>query len=224
MAPKRPIDSDSTVLAPRPEMTDDAGHVEEVDSGMVFEDASEELTTSGGRARRERRDNTSDVSLIEARSEMAPAPSLEGFDAPPTNAFGDGPLGDDAYNPPTEVLRLAFSDPGSDPIEDEDEEPVEVKKWKMGADDARGPGGGRPDVFTLPRADLAGTRVDEAAQPGAPPRLDLDELRRTIEEAEKLMRTLKSQLAGMDLEARGTNAQVAAVLHRLGEALAMLKR
>lgn len=183
--------------------------------------------------------STADVSVIEAK-ELRPAASGEnfGFDIARTNASEaeDGILFDEGYSPATEVLRLAFSDDGdsvtpSAPLPDT---PVEVRKWRAG-------GGARPPVppeAGVPSASsptppsppsmAMGTRIDLVAHPRpvtAP--LDVDELRRTLEEAEKLLRTVKHQASSLDLDlvapgARGMNAQLAAALHRLGEALAML--
>lgn len=75
----------------------------------------------------------------------------------------------------------------------------------------------------------SGTRVDLVAPSRAAAQIDVEELRRTLEEAEKLLRTVKHQAGSLDLDlvapgARGMNAQLAAALHRLGEALAMLRK
>src|ERR1043165_9052741 len=112
-------DGDSTILAPRPDMTDDTGNIEtgqasldSADADLVFS-SEEDLTTQTGGRKPQARMITSDVSLIEAQSEMA-SPAMSGdFEAPRITSFGDGAMivDDSAYNPPTEVLRLAFSDP-----------------------------------------------------------------------------------------------------------------
>jgi hypothetical protein len=151
----------------------------------------------------------------------------------------DGIMFDEGYSPATEVLRLAFSDADQESVTPSAplplaEPPVEVRKWRAG-------GGARPPLppeaapapvavpTPPPPPSMAmGTRIDLVA-PGRPvaASLDVDELRRTLEEAEKLLRTVKHQATSLDLDlvapgARGMNAQLAAALHRLGEALAML--
>ena len=255
---------DSTVLAPRPEMTDASDSRDDslggssFGDGLVFDDDLKTTTTQrkpGGPVDV----RSSDVSLIEAES--AASDELE---AQRITSFGDGAMVED-YNPPTEVLRLAFSEDGS-PESVTPSAPVAVRKWKMGGEDAsaaavppaahppaaplgdpprppavRSPAApslprapapeprARPSQFTLPPTELgqggAGTRVDAVPSAGAKPvSLDVDELRRTLEEAEKLLKTVKSQVSVLDLESRGTNAQLAAALHRIGEALSMLKR
>jgi hypothetical protein len=197
--------------------------------------------------------------LKPARHAALPQPSLE------------GPYFDDVERPATAVLRLAFSEPGEEALPEEASprpQPVEVRKWKIGGEDARGeepaapgkpamPSAGRarppaleapgplvsppasgptgPDdpragahAFALPPTDAeppAGrTRVDLRSDASLDSAIDVDDLRRTLEEAERLFSTAAGQLASLDLAARGVNAQVAAGLHRLHQALEMLKR
>src|SRR5438309_1725628 len=134
--PKKPVDADSTVLAPRPDITDDTGALEEFPDafrdGIVFASEEEDSgRTVVGRGKPKIPEmSSSDVSLIEAPEE--PRDSL---DSPRITSFGDGALVED-YHPPTEVLRLAFShaDEEAEPelSSVEPVEPVELKKWKMG--------------------------------------------------------------------------------------------
>jgi hypothetical protein len=215
-------DDKTTVLAQRPEISDKTAR-----SDGGFDD---EPDTSVGHERMPAIVNSDDVSLISAL-ETGPAPSSPGFDGPPPRAaFGDG-LDDDGPEPATEVLRLAFSDPDAASIESvtPTEPPIEVRKWRAGGNDGadRRP---RAGVVALPAKSPESlpapppTRVDATPAPAPAGALDVDELRFVIEDAERLLKTVKSQAQGLDLEARGMNAQLAAALHRLGEALAMLKR
>jgi hypothetical protein len=215
--------NDSTVLAPRPEMTDD--ELDDLSDGIIFDSQESTGNTVVGREKPVVPSiSSSDISLIDAQ----PA----SFDNPPrTDVFGDGAMVED-YNPPTEVLKLAIS------AAEEEEPPVEVRKWKMGnpspipspiADPAAPPPARPPgrSMFNLPPSEqgFGGTRVDALGPAARPVTLDVDELRRNLEEAERLLKTVKQQVAALDLvESRGTNAQIAAALHRLGEALAMLRR
>jgi hypothetical protein len=118
------------------------------------------------------------------------------------------PISNDLVSRPgTDVLDVADA---------EDVEPVELKKWRAGAPDPKGPS-------------PAGTRVDALPHSTLPAPLDIDELRGTLEEASQLLRTVKHQASSLDLDlvapaARGMNAQLTAALHRLAEALAMLGR
>jgi hypothetical protein len=196
--PALDADSGSTLLTPRPEITDDAA----AGDGRVFEEAA----PAAGRRLSE------EVSLIEAIPDEA------------TEALSARPEIDSLPPAPTDIRRLAYS--AVEEIE-EDASSIEVRKWKAGA------AGEAPNVFEVPRTlevprtdaepPAAATRVDRH-EPAPSPRFDIDELRRSLEEAQRLLRTVKSQASGLDLEARGMNAQLAAALHRLEEALAMLKR
>lgn len=191
--------------------------------------------------------STADVSVIEAK-ELRPAASDAnfGFDVAHTSANEgeDGIMFDEGYSPATEVLRLAFSDADGESVTPtgpvtadgggHDAPPVEVRKWRTGGGERppRPPDAGpapAPQAAQPPAPTMAvGTRIDLVTKtPGRAAPLDVDELRRTLEEAEKLLRTVKHQASGLDLDlvapgARGMNAQLAAALHRLSEALAML--
>jgi hypothetical protein len=262
--------SDSTVLAPRPEMTDHGLVDDDIDDDdLVFDEIDNTGETLIGRAKPKNEKPatlpSADISLIEAR-EQGPAASLDGLESPRLSGFGDGALLEDAaFSPSTEVLRLAFSDPNGAVEEGADDAPVEIQRWRAGlpqagmpapghglGDEAKGPtspsaqAGPLPttanppperpramfsipsteqgaDAAGAPQAQAGGTRVD-ALSAGKAVVLDVDELRRTLEDAERLLKTVKQQVAGLDLEARGTNAQLAAALHRLSEALAMVRR
>lgn len=239
---------DSTVLAPRPAFTDEG----DSEGGSVFDaddptgEPLEALRTHTMKKPNVRTvSSTADVSVIEAK-ELRPAASDSnfGFDIARTNASeaDDGILFDEGYSPATEVLRLAFSGDGdsvtpSAPVAERiiPEAPVEVRKWRAGggARPPVPPEAGQPPAAAQPPPPppsmAMGTRIDLVTPPGraAAAPLDVVELRRTLEEAEKLLRTVKHQASSLDLDlvapgARGMNAQLAAALHRLGEALAML--
>jgi hypothetical protein len=232
---------DSTILAPAPDFSFSEFAVPAPASTGVFEEEEEEDTT-GVPLKVGRRmlvpPSSSDVSVIEAREDSMMAKGASIFDRPGVE------LEDDNVQPATEVIRLMRSDADQGPELSQVTPPV-MRKWKIGGDDddpdlPTGPGGPRPGAaphagFNLPVTDhvaedhrrRAGTRVDaatEGAAVGGKPAIDVDELRKNLSEVEKLVRQVKTQAAGLDLEAaRGMNAQLAAALHRLAEALAMLR-
>lgn len=124
-----------------------------------------------------------------------------------------------------------------------DAEQVEVRKWRAGVPDAplssvaRADGAAQVEerraslgVVPLtptpatPSAPGAVTRVDTPAFPATPRSLDVGELLGILEDAERLLKSARVQAAGLDLEPRGLNAQMTAALHRLAEALDLLRR
>jgi hypothetical protein len=209
MPPRKPLrDEDSTVLAPAPDFSEIPGPP----STGVFDEDDE---TTGVPLKAQRRmvapPSSSDVSLIDA--------SL----LDDAGAMLDASLDDGNHHAPTEVIRLMRSIEDPEAAEPSEVAPPVLRKWRAGVDDEDG----EAELPTGPGQGRHGhsrTRVEAepvAAAPALP--LDVDELRQNLKEVEKLVRQVKNQAAGLDMEAaRGMNAQLAAALHRLAEALAAL--
>ena len=98
------------------------------------------------------------------------------------------------------------------------ERPVEVRKWRLGGDEAAAPQRIRTSVVALPPTDHDATPPPQEARPRA---VDL-ELRSLLEDADQLLAALGVQLSGR--EGPGARAQLSAARHRLAQAVALLKR
>lgn len=160
---------------------------------------------------------SSDISLIDAE-DLGPAPSDPGFDPPPrASVFVPPPAGVDGASfgelRSTAAETLGVGDLSTDSMKAA-ERPVEVRKWRIGGDDAARTAPVSAGVAAPPR-------IRTSVVP-LPPALDIDELRRTLQDAEQLLGSLSVQLSSR--EGQGAKAQLSAALHRIAEALAMLPR
>ncbi|MCC7110869.1 MAG: hypothetical protein IT382_16370 [Deltaproteobacteria bacterium] len=174
--------------------------------------------------------HTSDISLIEAE-EVRPARSDPGFRLPPRASVFVPPPGafegtdfdgqrDTADATAAEPDLSTDSDPAAG-------RPVAVKKWRMGKDEAPeaapGPQRVRTSVVPLPEDGAARLPALRGAPPAASPHApDVVALRRALLETQEILQGLSVQLSSR--EGQGAKAQLNAALHRIGEALALLKR
>lgn len=161
---------------------------------------------------------SSDVSLIDA---------VEDASTGSRELDGGGELGASPDRAPTEVMRLAFSGMGPPDLE-EGAQSLEVRSWHAGAPagPARGDDAGSA-VFAVSDTRQTNTRdptrVDTELEPRERRPIDVDALRRDLDDIERMVRATKAAAAGLPLEtARGLNAQLTSALHRLAEARSRL--
>lgn len=172
---------------------------------------------------------SSDISLIDAE-DLGPAPSDSGFAMPPRASVFVPPPG--AIDGSTfGADRATAEDTVAEPEVSTDslksgERPPEVKKWRMGGEDEPA----RPQRIRTSVVPLPPTNHDDSRDVVRAPPLrgrahaataDLATLRRLVEEAEELLRGLGPQLSSR--EGHGARAQLNAALHRLSEALDLLR-
>lgn len=204
----RPSSRDSTELSVVPAISDSSSHAATSDEPAVEEPWANPAQEP----------QSSDVSLIEAVED-------------PLSATRDpDPTGDLAGAPdraPTEVMRLAFSGMGPPDLE-EGAQSLEMRSWHAAA--AAGAPERAPPVYSSVFAEVdtqqmkrPASRADTELDPARKQSVDLQALRQDLEEIDRMLRTTKTAAAGLPLEsARGLNAQLASVLHRLAEARSKL--
>lgn len=172
--------------------------------------------------------HTSDISLIDA-DEVRPAPSNPSFRLPPrASVFVPPPGAGDGtdFGSQRDTADATVAEPDLSTDSDPAARPPAVKKWRMGKDEVEAaPGPQRLRTSVVPLPDDGSGRVPalRSAPSGPhPPAPDLVALRRALQETQEILQGLSVQLSSR--EGQGAKAQLNAALHRIGEALALLKR
>lgn len=130
---------------------------------------------------------------------------------------------------PTQIMKMAFSDIGPPELEP-GARPLEVRTWRGPvptggpASDLRSGGSGFAIAEAQQRGPRDPTRVDTELEVSRHAAVDVEALRRDLEDIERLLRATKASAASLTIEAaRGMNAQLTAALHRVVEARARLR-